>query len=144
MNLLLLWVWESSQYQIALPSLACNPKATESHQSQDLSFPSQDKVSPIFDPFNPPVLYMGQRWWPLLSGKWSCPWLIPPLKLSDLTLLGQFIVPWTIYIAKTLVPSWSVCPIISYSSWREVNQNMNDRPQNICCWEICVWQILLC
>jgi hypothetical protein len=29
-------------------------------------------LSPILDPFNPPVLYMGLRWEPLLSGKLNC------------------------------------------------------------------------
>ena len=97
--------------------------------------------SPIFDPFTPPVLYMGQSWWPLVSGKWNCPRLLPPLKRSDRTISGQFIVPWTIYIAKTRVPSRSICPIMRHSSCRVTNQNLNDRPQNICCWEIYVCQI---
>ena len=51
----------------------------------------------------------------------------PPLKWSDRTISGQFIVHWTIYIAKTWDPRRSFCPIISHSSCRITNQNFNDQ-----------------
>ena len=49
--------------------------------------------SPIFDPFHPPVLYMGQRWWLPVSGKWNCSQQYVHKKRTYQTQSGQIIQP---------------------------------------------------
>ena len=50
-------------------------------------------TSPIFDPFNPPILYMGQRWWLPVSYKWNCPLQYLLYKRINQTQIGQIIQP---------------------------------------------------